>query len=132
MSNVQYPRMPPPSQVKIIGHHGSSTALAHARPAFSESCVSSRRGARLGLRRASPAGFGMGSEAMLFWREPGICMAGTPSRSTGAAVDRRKPHGETGTESTFDGAKDGATECEVVYNSQNPPISYGYVRVLEV
>lgn len=41
--------MPPPSQVKIQGSHGSSTERAQTRPAFSESSVSARLGA-LGAR----------------------------------------------------------------------------------
>lgn len=46
--------MPPPSSVKMHGCHGSSTPRAHTLPAFSESCVSSLRGAEGALLELLP------------------------------------------------------------------------------
>jgi hypothetical protein len=103
------------------GHQGSSTDRAHTRPAFSESPVSSRRGARLELRRVPDAVLvydgsgngdvkGTGNVDTLVSSAEGVCRR-PPSwlfmldvldeATTGSGVDRRKDHGLKGIESTL-------------------------------
>ena len=93
MTKLLYPLIPPPSSVKMQASHGSSTSLAHDRPALSESHVSALR-IRLELREellrfSVVKGAGGARDARL----PSMGSAGLSS------VERKNAQGAAGRES---------------------------------
>lgn len=104
ITKLLYPRIPPPSSVRIHGAHGSpSSSLAHTLPAFSLSCVSCRLvlGALLEVRvvgseRRSTAGVRDGGVSRGTDMIVGECVA-CASRSSLRSL--RDDHGAAGRES---------------------------------